>query len=689
MATAEPMPLADLLRMMTEKQSAVDALAARRAGAAPVPAPNKRKSLGPGPSTIDPTDVFGLPFAADLHGAKSSRFGLESTPHSLPAEPLADAGRKKPGRKPGRPAAQPAPESPGEEDEEEQPKKGRNGRPPPQSEKRRREQNRAAQKAWRERKEKHLRDLEEKVKLYESQDGSIGSLYEENEKLKAMIQSLQQENLQLRETAFTFVPPSMGMPGTTTKTAPPPPAARGNDIFAASAGRIAAVASPPLTATTSKRSPPPGDDTGYSSGYGVGSPAGTSDSAHDEPSPPRLQGVPGFGLGATLELANVLKDMDPKSAEELLVELLRQQAEAAQAVGGARSPAGALNQPMQLPGLFMPSPPSTGFGSPPANDQAGADLDRLLSEITKTTPPATAQPRQPSRADSAATAASSSFSMPSPSGTLQTFPDWGSFDPQVVDLMSVILPQATDDYGTLQQYLPADYNFADDFETLLANPPAAAPPPPQQWQDILGPIGIGIPANDLPLFNGAIGLQPAPAPPPQQQQPEPMDWQHMVAPTKTSYRDVIPLVAKFKPPELRLPDSAIRILRNLDMSKVPCTLLRGKLEALRDKYQNTNVVTLSDEEFSHMMRKRIAAMAKAMGRSRLTQEEEALLVEMMANKATVEVHAEQLADALNDIQAMADDPSAKNAERVKRVQAAFATCPSGDSHEPEIKAECI
>lgn len=44
--------------------------------------------------------------------------------------------------------------------------------------------------AWRERKEKHLRDLEEKVRLYESEDSSVGKLYEENERLKALVSFL-------------------------------------------------------------------------------------------------------------------------------------------------------------------------------------------------------------------------------------------------------------------------------------------------------------------------------------------------------------------------------------------------------------------------------------------------------------------------------------------------------------------
>ena len=75
--------------------------------------------------------------------------------------------------------------------------------------------------------------------------------------------------------------------------------------------------------------------------------------------------------------------------------------------------------------------------------------------------------------------------------------------------------------------------------------------------------------------------------------------------------------------------------------------------------------------------KRINMMAKAMGKCSLTPSEESLLVEMMASKATVECHAEQLAGALQDIKDIAENPLAPiNKERFKRVEAAFSACPS-------------
>lgn len=72
-------------------------------------------------------------------------------------------------------------------------------------------------------------------------------------------------------------------------------------------------------------------------------------------------------------------------------------------------------------------------------------------------------------------------------------------------------------------------------------------------------------------------------------------------------------------------------------------------------------------------------MAKAMGKSRLSPEEESVLVDMMMSKATVECHAEQLAGALHDIKEIADNPSGSvDMKRLERVKAAFSTCPNGD-----------
>ncbi|GJJ08786.1 hypothetical protein Clacol_003005 [Clathrus columnatus] len=69
----------------------------------------------------------------------------------------------------------------------------------------RKEQNRAAQRAFRERKEKHVKDLEDKVAQLEAKSESQAT---ENENLRDMLNRLQSENALLRQTAFTFTLPS-------------------------------------------------------------------------------------------------------------------------------------------------------------------------------------------------------------------------------------------------------------------------------------------------------------------------------------------------------------------------------------------------------------------------------------------------------------------------------------------------
>ncbi|TIB74868.1 hypothetical protein E3Q23_02571 [Wallemia mellicola] len=62
------------------------------------------------------------------------------------------------------------------------------------SSQKRKEQNRAAQRAFRERKEKHVKVLEDKVAQQE----------EENNNLRDLLSRLQQENMTLKQSAFTF-----------------------------------------------------------------------------------------------------------------------------------------------------------------------------------------------------------------------------------------------------------------------------------------------------------------------------------------------------------------------------------------------------------------------------------------------------------------------------------------------------
>ncbi|KAG6891006.1 hypothetical protein C0992_011283 [Termitomyces sp. T32_za158] len=71
----------------------------------------------------------------------------------------------------------------------------------------RKEQNRAAQRAFRERKEKHVKDLEDKVAALEAQNEAASA---ENENLRDLLNRLQQENLSLKQASFTFAVPKNG-----------------------------------------------------------------------------------------------------------------------------------------------------------------------------------------------------------------------------------------------------------------------------------------------------------------------------------------------------------------------------------------------------------------------------------------------------------------------------------------------
>ncbi|KAF9455370.1 hypothetical protein BDZ94DRAFT_1230954 [Collybia nuda] len=88
---------------------------------------------------------------------------------------------------------------------------------PPKDETRllkRKEQNRAAQRAFRERKEKHVKDLEDKVAALEAKNEQALS---ENENLRDLLSRLQNENLSLKQSSFTFAVPKTA--GTSTENA--------------------------------------------------------------------------------------------------------------------------------------------------------------------------------------------------------------------------------------------------------------------------------------------------------------------------------------------------------------------------------------------------------------------------------------------------------------------------------------
>ncbi|BEI84720.1 hypothetical protein CcaverHIS002_0501210 [Cutaneotrichosporon cavernicola] len=80
---------------------------------------------------------------------------------------------------------------------------------------RRKEQNRAAQKAFRERREAKVRDLEQKVAELEAK--SFGATVE-NENLRNILKRLQEENVALKQASFTFSMPVNGQPANTPHT---------------------------------------------------------------------------------------------------------------------------------------------------------------------------------------------------------------------------------------------------------------------------------------------------------------------------------------------------------------------------------------------------------------------------------------------------------------------------------------
>ncbi|CDO71768.1 hypothetical protein BN946_scf184920.g52 [Trametes cinnabarina] len=77
----------------------------------------------------------------------------------------------------------------------------------------RKEQNRAAQRAFRERKERHVKDLEDKVAALEAKNHMTE---QENENLRDLLQRLQNENMMLKQAAFTFTAPRSTAANATT-----------------------------------------------------------------------------------------------------------------------------------------------------------------------------------------------------------------------------------------------------------------------------------------------------------------------------------------------------------------------------------------------------------------------------------------------------------------------------------------
>ncbi|KAF9066565.1 hypothetical protein BDP27DRAFT_1384274 [Rhodocollybia butyracea] len=95
----------------------------------------------------------------------------------------------------------------------------------------RKEQNRAAQRAFRERKEKHVKDLEDKVAALENKNQQATT---ENENLRDLLSRLQSENMALKQASFTFsVPKQQQQPAASTSTAksPSPSFVSDNSLF--------------------------------------------------------------------------------------------------------------------------------------------------------------------------------------------------------------------------------------------------------------------------------------------------------------------------------------------------------------------------------------------------------------------------------------------------------------------------
>ncbi|KJA25920.1 hypothetical protein HYPSUDRAFT_338771 [Hypholoma sublateritium FD-334 SS-4] len=108
----------------------------------------------------------------------------------------------------------------------------------------RKEQNRAAQRAFRERKEKHVKDLEDKVADLEAKNEQT---QHENENLRDLLTRLQTENVALKQTSFTFaVSKSGAATGSNSTDSPASP----QSIFSAISPAHSAAS--PATSTSSK-----------------------------------------------------------------------------------------------------------------------------------------------------------------------------------------------------------------------------------------------------------------------------------------------------------------------------------------------------------------------------------------------------------------------------------------------------
>jgi len=128
---------------------------------------------------------------------------------------------------------------------------------PPKDETRllkRKEQNRAAQRAFRERKEKHVKDLEDKVAALEAKNEEAVS---ENENLRDLLTRLQHENLSLKQSSFTFAVPKNGNGASGSGSTPASTsfASQSPEFTASPAPQPSISPTPPSTAPTKLTNP--------------------------------------------------------------------------------------------------------------------------------------------------------------------------------------------------------------------------------------------------------------------------------------------------------------------------------------------------------------------------------------------------------------------------------------------------
>ncbi|KAL5534722.1 hypothetical protein ACEPAG_1186 [Sanghuangporus baumii] len=115
----------------------------------------------------------------------------------------------------------------------------------------RKEQNRAAQRAFRERKEKHVKDLEDKVSALEEKNAAA---LQENENLREVVSRLQSENMRLRQSSFTFSVPHSTSVASTNQTKEAGPSSVGSSDVQHHDAPMNLFSSPPSTTTSTTAS---------------------------------------------------------------------------------------------------------------------------------------------------------------------------------------------------------------------------------------------------------------------------------------------------------------------------------------------------------------------------------------------------------------------------------------------------